>query len=36
MLYQFKLGHDTTETTKNMCCMKDEGTVDYITMVPGV
>ena len=28
MLYELNEGHDTTETTKNICCAKDEGAVD--------
>ena len=29
MVYEFKLGHDSVETTKNICCAKDEGAVDH-------
>ena len=29
ILYEFKLGHNTTEVTKNTYCMKGEGPVDY-------
>ena len=28
MIYEFKLGQNTTEATKNICCEQDEGTVD--------
>ena len=27
MLYEFKLGYNTMETTKNICCAKGEATV---------
>ena len=30
--YKFEMGHNTTETTKNLCCMKDEGAVDHSTI----
>ena len=30
LLYKFKLGHDATEATKNICCMKSECTVIMI------
>ena len=26
MLYEFKLGHNAAEATKNICCMKGEDT----------
>ena len=29
MLYEFKLGHDTVETIKNICCKKNEGAVNH-------
>ena len=29
MLYEFKQGHNPTEATKSLCCMKDESTVDH-------
>ena len=29
MLYEFKLGHNTAEATKNICCVKSEGAVDH-------
>ena len=29
MLYEFKLDHNAMEATKNICCVKGEGTVDY-------
>ena len=32
MLYEFKLGHNAAEATKNICCVKGEGTVDYNTV----
>ena len=25
MLYEFELGHNGTEATKNICCMKGDG-----------
>ena len=28
MLYDFKLGQKALETTKNICCAKDEGMID--------
>ena len=31
MLYEFKLGYNTAEATKNICCVKDESTVDRMT-----
>ena len=33
MLYNFKLGHNITESTKNICCAaKGEGAVDHVTV----
>ena len=32
MLYEFKLGHNTMEANKIICCIKDEGIVDPITV----
>ena len=32
MIYKFELGHNTVKATKNICCVKDEGTVDYNTV----
>ena len=29
MLYAFELGHNAIDATKNICCAKDEGTVDH-------
>ena len=29
ILYEFKLGHNATETAKNICYVKGEGTVDH-------
>ena len=29
ILYEFKLGHDTIEAIKNICCAKNKGTIDY-------
>ena len=29
ILYESKLGHNTIKTTKNICCLKGEGTVDH-------
>ena len=31
MFYEFELSHDTTETTKNICCAKDESLIDHRT-----
>ena len=33
MVYEFKLGHDAMETTKKICCVKGEGTVDYSILI---
>ena len=30
--YQFELGHNTTQPTKNIYCMKGEGAVDHSTV----
>ena len=32
MLYNFELGHNTTETTKNICCVKGKSTIDHSTV----
>ena len=32
MLYEFEPGYDATETTKNICCSKDESAIDYSTV----
>ena len=29
MLYKFELSHEDIETTKNICCIKGEDTVDH-------
>ena len=29
MLYKFKLGHNAVEATKNICCLKDDGSLDH-------
>ena len=29
MIYEFKLGQNTTEATKSICCEQDEGAVDH-------
>ena len=29
MHYEFELGHNVEEETKNICCMKDKDTVDH-------
>ena len=29
MLYEFRLGHNDVEATKNICCVKSEGMVHY-------
>ena len=29
MLYEFELGYNASEVTKNICCPKDEGLVDH-------
>ena len=31
MIYKFQLDHNTMEATQNICCAKDEGTVDHST-----
>ena len=31
ILCQFKLGYYTTEATKNICCVTDEGSLDHST-----
>ena len=31
MLYKFKLDHNAMEASKNICCVKDEGVIDYNT-----
>ena len=31
MVYELKLGDNAMEATKNICCVKGEGTVDYNT-----
>ena len=28
MVYEFELGHNAAETTKDICCTKGEGTLD--------
>ena len=33
MHYKFELGQNATEATKNICCIKDEDTVDYSTVI---
>ena len=32
-LYKFEWGHNTIKATKNICCTKGEGTVDYNTVI---
>ena len=32
MLYEFELGHNTTEATKNIYCVKGESAVDHNTV----
>ena len=32
MNYDFELGHNTVETTRNTCCAKGEGLVDHCTV----
>ena len=32
MIYEFGLGRNAMETTKNIWCAKDEGTVDHSTV----
>ena len=32
MLYKSELGHNTAEVTKNIGCVKGEGTVDHSTV----
>ena len=36
MFYQFELGHNTMEATKNICCTKRQGIVDYNTKTRGL
>ena len=31
MFYEFKMGYNTTEATKNICYVKGEGAVDHNT-----
>ena len=33
LICEFKLGHDTAETVKNICCAKGERSVDYSTVI---
>ena len=33
MLYEFELGHNTAEPTKNIYCVKGDGTVDHSTVI---
>ena len=35
MIYKFKLNHNATEATKNICCIKGEGSVDQATLTRG-
>ena len=32
MLYEFKMGYNTAKATKDICCVKDNGTVDNNTI----
>ena len=32
MIYEFELDHDAVEATENICCAKDEGSVDHNTI----
>ena len=32
MLFEFKLGYNTSEATKSICCAKDDGAVDRSTV----
>ena len=32
MLYEFELGNNALEATKNICGMKGEGTIDHSTI----
>ena len=36
LLYEFKLGHNTWETTKKICCVKCEGTIDHNPVTRGL
>ena len=36
ILYKFQLVHNTTEMTKNICCVKGEGKVDHSTVNRGL
>ena len=33
MLYDFELGHNAVEATKNICCVKGEGALDCSTEI---
>ena len=33
MLYEIELGHNMTEATKNIYCMKGEGAIDHSTVI---
>ena len=33
MVYDFESGYSVVEATKNICCMKDEDTVDHSTVI---
>ena len=33
MFHEFKLDHNTVKATKNICCVKSEGTIDQSTTI---
>ena len=35
ILYEFEMGHDAVESTKNIFCVKSEGAVDHSTVTWG-
>ena len=35
MLYKFKLGHNATKASKNICCILSEGVIDHSTITRG-
>ena len=36
MLYEFKLGHNASEATKNIYCIQGEGAIDHGTVPDGL
>ena len=33
MIYEFEQSHNATESTKTICCMKDEGAIDHSNQI---